>query len=140
MATPLPHRQQNAFQFKKVNYPLTHSPDQFYSLELINLIKRWFLSRYFVVKKRTKSLSIYSVVKNELTILIDGFDVVGGEDADVAVEVSAPPSLLVLGNQADDVADLKFQKHLQFKTNTSNDDRTWNLKYILNKFINNLEL
>ena len=38
--------------------------------------------------------------------MIDGFNVVRGEDPDAAVEVAAPPGLFVLGDQADDVTNL----------------------------------
>ena len=42
-----------------------------------------------------------------LTVLFDDFDVVGWENADIAVQVSSPPGLLVLGDQVDDVTDLQ---------------------------------
>ena len=42
-----------------------------------------------------------------LTVLFDDFDVVGWENPDIAVQVSSPPGLLVLGDQVDDVTDLQ---------------------------------
>ncbi len=49
------------------------------------------------------------ISKVQLTIVVDGFDVVGGEDPDTAVEVAAPPGLFVLGDQTDDVTNLNWE-------------------------------
>ncbi len=43
--------------------------------------------------------------------MVDGFDVVRGEDPDAAVEVAAPPGLFVLGDQADDVTNLNCEEN-----------------------------